>query len=78
MQEEGNNMNFTKLIENYGKKMKWYDISLLKFSVFFATLFLVTVWTGFRNLVLGFEWYWYLIITVILIIPLLKKLFSKN
>ncbi|MDP2864544.1 MAG: hypothetical protein Q8N73_02750 [bacterium] len=71
-------MNFTKLIENYGKKMKWYDISLLKFSVFFAALFLVTVWTGFRNLVLGFEWYWYLIITVILIIPLLKKLFSKN
>ncbi len=69
-------MNFTKLIENYAKKMKWYDISLLKLTVFFATLFLVTVWTGFRNLVLGFEWYWYLVITVILMIPLLKKLFS--
>lgn len=69
-------MNFTKLIENYAKKIKWYDISLLKLTVFFATLFLVTVWAGFRNLVLGFEWYWYLIITVILMIPLLTKLFS--
>jgi hypothetical protein len=69
-------MNFTKLIENYAKKMKWYDIALLKWCMFFATLFLVTAWTGFRNLVLGFEWYWYLIMTVILMIPLLTKLFS--
>lgn len=69
-------MNFTKLIENYAKRIRWYDISLLKLTVFFATLFLVTAWAGFRNLVLGFEWYWYLIITVVLMIPLLKKLFS--
>lgn len=70
-------MGLIKLRENFIKKMKWYDIGLLKGAVFFATLFLITVWTGFRNLVLGFEWYWYLIITVLLMIPLLKRMFSN-
>ncbi|PIZ52448.1 hypothetical protein COY27_00440 [Candidatus Woesearchaeota archaeon CG_4_10_14_0_2_um_filter_33_13] len=69
-------MSFTKWLEKVVKKMKWYDISLLKLTVFFATLFLITAWTGFRELVLGFAWYWYLIIMVILMLPLLKKMFS--
>ncbi len=70
-------MGLIKLRENAIKKMRWYDIGLLKGSVFFATLFLITIWTGFRNLVLEFEWYWYLIITLALMIPLLKKMFSN-
>lgn len=69
-------MNLTKWLDKIVKKMKWYDISLVKLTVFFATLFLITVWTGFRNLVLGFDWYWYLIITIFLMILLLKKMFS--
>jgi len=73
---EVNIMSFTKWLEKVVKKMKWYDISLLKLTVFFATLFLITAWTGFRELVLGFAWYWYLIIMVILMLPLLKKMFS--
>ena len=70
-------MNFTKLIENYAKKLRWYDISLLKLTVFFATLFLITVWPGFRNLVFGIDWFWYLAIAILLMIPLLKKMFGK-
>ena len=69
-------MNIFELIEKFCKKMKWYDVSLLKGTVLFSTLFLITAWAGFRNLVLGIEWYWYLIIAVILAIPLLKKMFS--
>lgn len=57
------------------KKMRWYDISLVKLSVFFATLFLITAWTEFRESVLGVEWYWYLGITLVLMLPLLKKMF---
>ena len=68
-------MSLTTWLDEVIKKMKWYDISLVKLTVFFTTLFLITAWEGFRNLVLGFEWYWYLIITVILMIPLLKKMF---
>ena len=70
-------MCFKKWAEKCIKKMKWYDISLIKLSVFFATLFLVTVWAGFREFVLGVEWYWYLVLMVIVIIPLLKRMFCK-
>jgi len=55
------------------RKMKWYDIALLKVSVFFFTLFLITSWPAFRDYVFGFEWYWYLLIFVIVSIPLFKK-----
>lgn len=68
-------MSLTEWLENNIRKMKWYDISLVKLVVFFATLFLVTAWAGFRNFVLGFEWYWYLIIMALLMIPLLKRMF---
>ena len=70
-------MCLTKLVSNYAKNLKWYDVSLLKLCVLFFTLFLVTVWPGFRDLVMSFAWYWYLIIAIILAIPILKKLFSK-
>jgi len=63
-----------KMLKRFMKNVKWYDFSLLKLCVFFFTLFLVTVWPGFRNLVFSFAWYWYLIIAVILMIPLLKKM----
>ena len=59
-------MNIFKLAEKAAKKMKWYDFKLLKLSVFFATLCMITAWEAFRNLVMQFEWYWYLAITVIL------------
>lgn len=68
-------MRLIKWFEKVVKKMKWYDISLVKLSVFFGTLFLITVWPAFRNLVLGIAWYWYLIIMIIFMIPLLKKMF---
>jgi hypothetical protein len=67
------------LLENISKKltkkMKWYDFSLLKGATFFFTLFLITVWDAFRNLVLSFDWYWYLIIAILLSIPIFKKMF---
>ena len=70
-------MCLAKLANKCIKRMKWYDFSLLKLDVFFFTLFLVAVWPGFRNLVLSFEWYWYLVIAIILMIPLLVKMFRK-
>jgi len=63
-----------ELADKFSKNLKWYDLSLLKLCVVFFTLFLVTVWPAFRNLVFSFAWYWYLIIGVILAIPSIKKL----
>ncbi|MBL7058983.1 hypothetical protein ISS08_00845 [Candidatus Pacearchaeota archaeon] len=64
-----------KMVTKMLKKMKWYDVPRFKLVMFFATLFLITVWPGFHNLVMRFAWYWYLILTVILAIPLWKKMF---
>ncbi|MGV8086814.1 MAG: hypothetical protein ACP5N1_04235 [Candidatus Woesearchaeota archaeon] len=66
---------FNKLAKKFSRNLLWYDISLLKLCVMFFTLFLVTVWPAFRTLVFSIDWYWYLIIGVILAIPLLRKLF---
>ncbi|NQV08292.1 hypothetical protein HQ529_00400 [Candidatus Woesearchaeota archaeon] len=57
------------------KEMRWYDISLLKLSVFFFTLFLMTVWPAFNSLAMSFEWYWYLALGVLVAVPLCKKMF---
>ena len=69
-------MGLFKWYEKHIEKFKWYDVSLFKLSMFFFTLFLVTVWSGFRNFILGFAWYWYFILFVIVTIPLLKKMFE--
>jgi len=70
-------MNIFERTESFCKKARWYDIPLVKGSVFFFTLFLITVWDGFREFIFGFEWYWYLIISIVLVIPLFKKMYSK-
>jgi len=64
-----------KFVEKYLKDLKWYDISFVKIAVFFFTLFLLTVWGDFQDFVLGFDWYWYLIIAIVFAIPALKKMF---
>ncbi len=61
--------------EKITKKFKWFDIKLAQLVAIFAILTLITVWPAFLNFIFKFEWYWYLIITVILGIPLLKKMF---
>jgi hypothetical protein len=68
-------MNFFKMTEKFAQKMKWYDVALLKITVMFMTLFLITAWTGFREFILSIAWYWYLIISLVLMIPQLKKMF---
>ncbi|MEA3399501.1 MAG: hypothetical protein U9R00_03270 [Patescibacteria group bacterium] len=66
-------MKLIKRFEKNAKKMKWYDFSFFKLALIFFTLFLITVWSGFHDLVMKFEWYWYLIIFVIFAIPVYKK-----
>jgi len=60
-------------IKKMTKKLRWYDVSLTKLSVFFATLFLISVWPGFYNLVMSINWYWYLILMIVFAIPVIKR-----
>jgi len=67
-------MQLMKMFDRCTKSMKWYDFSMLKLSVFFFTLFLLTAWSGFRDLVLGISWVVYLALAVVVSVPLLVKL----
>ncbi|MFC1731876.1 hypothetical protein ACFL6I_16275 [candidate division KSB1 bacterium] len=69
-------MRIIRFLQKYIKKMKWYDISLIKLSTFFATLFLITVWPGFRDLVMSIDWYWYLVLLIVAAIIPLKRMFA--
>ncbi len=67
-------MSLKKLITHFNEKMQWYDVPILKLTVFFATLFLLTAWPAFRELLLGIDWYWYLGLTLIMMFYLMKKM----
>lgn len=68
-------MCLKKMSEEFLKKMRWFDIPLLKLAVFFFTLFLVAVWPGFRNLVVDrIGWAWLLVISVVLMAVMIKKM----
>jgi hypothetical protein len=69
--------NVFELANKLGKKMNWCDFSMLKLSVMFATLFLVGIWDWFRGLVLSINPWTFLVVSILLSIPLLKKMFSK-
>ena len=69
-------MNILKQTEKFAKKMKWYDFSLIKASVFFFTLFLVTAWSGFAQVAASINAYVYLALFVIVTVPVAKKFFK--
>ncbi len=56
------------------KKMNCIDVSLVKVSVIAFTLMVAKLWVG----ILYLDWYWYLIIAVILAIKPLVKIFRKK
>ena len=66
-----------KIANKLGKKMTVCDFSMLKLSVMFATLFLVGIWDWFRNLVLSINPWTFLVVSILLSIPLVRKMFSK-
>ncbi len=70
-------MDLTKWLKKIMNRMRWYDLSLVKITVFFITLFLITAFDGFRNFILEFGWYWYLLIAIILMILLFKRMFKN-
>ena len=64
------------LTEKLVKNMKWYDVSLLKGSTFFLTLFLVTLWPQFQRAVFMIPWYIHLILGLAIGLPLIIKMFK--
>jgi hypothetical protein len=69
-------MGLFKLIEKMFSKMNWFDVSLLKLTVFCATMFFMTAWPAFREFMLNIEWHWWLLLTLLFMAPFMKKMFS--
>jgi len=59
------------------KNLGFWDVSLTKLSVLFATLFLVSVWPGFANWAMNTHWVWFLVISLILAIKPIMKVLKK-
>ena len=62
------------------KKIKAFDLldwRFLKWGYITFTLFLVTVWPGFRNVVLSVPWYVWLVLAILFMIRSLKHYFGK-
>jgi hypothetical protein len=53
------------------KRMKWFDISILKLSVAAFILMLAKLWSG----ILYMAWYWYLIIGLVTCFFLLYRMY---
>lgn len=66
-----------KWIKKFKKRVEWYDFSLIKLATFLFTLFLFSAWPAFRVCVMRFDWYWYLILAILVSIPVLNKMCSK-
>lgn len=53
------------MLEKQMKKIDALDVGLIKLYVAFFMLFLITAWTGFRELVLGVHWGWFLGVAIL-------------
>ena len=71
-------MKIIKWAENVVKRFKWYDIKLAQIATLFATLCVIVLWPAFLELVLRFEWYWYLILAILFGLPLVKRMFFER
>ena len=59
------------------KNLKFCDISMIKLSVFFAALFLVSVWSGFANWVVSVHWVIFLVLALLLAVKPMIVVFKK-
>ncbi|MFH2020921.1 MAG: hypothetical protein ABIJ34_05875 [archaeon] len=62
-----------KWLESKIHKMKWYDMSLVKLSVFSFALLVAKLWSP----ILGFEWYWYGIVFLVAMVRPMQVMFGK-
>lgn len=59
-------------------KIGFWDIGLTKFSVFFMTLFLISIWPAFTYWVMSIHWFWFLALSLLLAIKPLLAFFKKE
>ena len=66
-------MCLIKWTEKNIKKLRWFDVSLIKLSTLAFALLIAKLWTP----ILSFDWYWYALVFVLAMIRLLYVMFKK-
>lgn len=67
-------MSIFSWVESKMKFFHWYDISLIKLSTAAFTLMVAKLWPP----LLALDWYWYLVISLVVAIPPMQKMFCKK
>lgn len=67
-------MNLLKWTEEKMKKLKWYDMGLVKLCCFAGALMVAKLWAP----ILSLEWYWYGLIFLLSYIPIFYKILIKK
>ncbi|MBS3083418.1 hypothetical protein J4423_01290 [Candidatus Pacearchaeota archaeon] len=62
-------------LKSFVKRVDIKDIGLIKWSSILFTLFVVSAWSGFANWVISTHWAWFLVVSLILAIRPVMKLF---
>ena len=71
-------MNLIELIKkriNRPITIRQIDVNFMLITGMMFTLFLITLWPRFRSDAMSVEWYWYLVLALVVAIPLYKKMF---
>ncbi len=70
-------MSLEQLLEHITDQLKWWDIALIKVSVFFFAFFLVTFLDEFRIFITDVWFGWYLIIAIFTAAPVVWKILKE-
>jgi len=57
--------------------IKQYELTFVIISVIFFVLFLITAWPRFRSDAMSIQWYWYLVLTVVFLVPVYKRILTR-
>ncbi len=63
-----------KWMEKSIKKLRWFDISMIKLSTAAFILMVAKLWRPLLSLV----WYWYLLIAIVAALPPMSRMFGKK
>lgn len=66
-----------EFLKNRVKKIDWIDLTLVKWSVIAAVLFIITIWPAVMNLVISVNPWYFLIATIIFAIRPFYRVYIK-
>ena len=54
-----------------------FELASIIITTLLVTILFITIWPRFRSDAMSVDWYWYLVLIIIFLIPLWKKGFER-